>query len=93
MLLIVFAINAYEDQTLTMILGVAGILFVSIWLYVSIFQIFFVTNPLKEKLRATMPEYREFKEFWLIADPNIWLGIVFPLVLIGIWIALATRNV
>ena len=86
MLLIAFAINAYADPELTKILGAAGILFASLWCYVSICQIFFLINPIKQQLRNKLPEYRELRDIWLIADPNIWLGILFPLVLVVIWI-------
>ncbi len=88
MLFIAFAINAYGNANLTTILGIAGILFISIWLYVSIFHIYFVIKPIKERLREKLPEYGEVKDVWLFGNPNIWLGIVFPLVLIGIWIFL-----
>ncbi len=88
MLFIAFAINAYAKPSLTTILGVAGILFASIWLYVSISHIYFLINPIKEKLREGLPEYREVKAVWLFGDPNIWLGIVFPIILIVIWIFL-----
>ncbi len=91
MLFIAFAINAYAKQSLTTILGIAGILFAAIWLYVSVFHIYFLINPIKEKLRDGLPEYREVKDMWLLGDPNIWLGIVFPAVLIGIWTLLIVR--
>jgi len=77
---------------LSTIFGIAGILFVTIWLYVSVFQIHFVINPIKEKLRETLPEYREVKVIWMFGDPNIWLGILFPLILVGIWISLMIQE-
>ncbi len=92
MLFIAFAIDAYANSDLTTILAAAGILFVSIWLYISIFQIYFLINPIKEQLRQRLPEYREVKGAWLLGDPNIWLGIVFPFVLIGIWIFLLVQR-
>ncbi len=88
MILIAFAINAYENPDLTKILGIAGILFVVIWLYVSAVQLMSITRPIKDRLREQMPEYREVKDVWLLGDPNVWLGIVFPIVIIGMWIAL-----
>ena len=77
---------------LSTVFGIAGIVFVAIWLYVSVFQIHFVINPIKEKLRETLPEYREVKVTWLLGDPNIWLGILFPLILVGIWILLMIQE-
>ena len=88
MLFIAFAINSYENPHLTTVLSMAGLLFVAIWLYVSIIQIFFLINPIKKRLRKELPEYREMKGTWLFGDPNIWLGIVFPAVLVLIWILL-----
>ena len=92
MLLIAFAINAYENPDLTWVLGAAGILFASIWCYVSIIQIYFCINPIKERLRNKLPEYREMKQIWLVGEPNIWLGILFPLVVVGIWIFFITQE-
>ena len=92
MLLIAFAINAYEVSNLTWILGAAGILCALVWCYVSAFQIFSLINPIKEQLRNKSPEYREVKDIWLIGDPNIWLGILFPLVLIAVWIVLIIQR-
>ena len=91
MLFIAFAINSYDIPKLTIILGLTGILFVLIWLYVSICQIYFLINRIKAKLEETWPEYRVRKGFWLLGEPNIWLGIVFPSVLIVVWIFLMTQ--
>ncbi len=92
MLIIAFAINSYENPNLTMILGLTGILFVLIWLYVSICQIYFLINRIKEKLEAKLPEYRVRKGIWLLGEPNLWLGVVFPSVLIVIWIFLMIQQ-
>ncbi len=92
MLLIAFAINAYDNANLTIIVGGAGILFASIWMYVSIFQIFSLINPIKRRLRETFPEYREVKAIIWIGDPNLWLGIVFPAVLLTLWVALVVEE-
>lgn len=88
MLFIAFTINSYEIPKLTIILGLTGILFVLIWLYVSTCQIYFLINPIKAKLEEMWPEYRVRKGVWLLGEPNIWLGIVFPSVLIVVWIIL-----
>ena len=88
MLFIAFAINSYDIPKLTIILGLTGILFVLIWLYVSICQVYFLINQIKAKLEETWPEYRVRKGIWLLGEPNIWLGIVFPIVLIVVWIFL-----
>jgi hypothetical protein len=92
MFLIAFAINAYKNQKLTMILGLTGILFVLIWLYVSICQIYLVINRIKEKLEEKLPEYRVRKGIWLLGEPNIWLGVVFPLALIVVWLLLMIQK-
>lgn len=92
MLLIAFAINAYELSSLTRVLGAAGILSASLWCYVSTFQIFSLINPIKDRLRNKSPEYGEVKGIWLVGDPNIWLGVIFPLALIGIWIVLIIQK-
>ncbi len=92
MLLIAFAINSYENPSLTMILALAGILFVLVWLYVSICQIYFLINRIKEKLEEKLPEYRVRKGIWLLGEPNIWLGIVFPSILILVWIVLMIQK-
>ena len=78
--------NKDKDFRFRTDLVLPGILFISIWLYVSICQIYFLLNPIKEKLRKEMSEYREVKNIWLFGDPNFWLGIVFPLFFAGIWI-------
>ncbi len=88
MLLIAFAINSYANSNLTKVLGAAGILTATRWCYVSAVQIFSLINPIKIQLRRVLPEYREIKDISLPADPNIWLGMFFPLLLIGIWIFL-----
>ena len=92
MLLIAFAINSYENPKLTVVLGLTGILFVLIWLYVSICQIYFLINRIKGKLEEDLPEYRVRKGFWLLGEPNIWLGVVFPSVLIVVWIFLMIQR-
>ena len=92
MLFIAFAINSYENPSLTTILGLTGILFVLVWLYVSICQIFFLINRVKEKLEAKLPEYRVRKGIWLLGEPNIWLGIVFPSALIVVWVFLMIQQ-
>ena len=92
MLFIAFAINSYDIPALTIILGLTGILFVLIWLYVSICQVYFLINRIKGKLEETWPEYRVRKGFWLLGEPNIWLGIVFPSVLIVVWIFLMIQK-
>ncbi len=92
MLFIPFAINSYKIPMLTLILGLTGILFVLIWLYVSICQIYFLINRIKEKLEAKLPEYRVRKGIWLLGEPNLWLGVVFPSVLIVIWIFLMIQQ-
>lgn len=92
MLLIAFAINSYNIPALTIVLGLTGILFVLVWLYVSICQICFLINRIKAKLEETWPEYRERKGIWLMGEPNIWLGIVFPSVLIVVWIVLMIQK-
>jgi hypothetical protein len=88
MLLIAFAINSYEISNLTKVLGAAGILAAALWCYVSAVQIFSLINPIKIQLRRVLPEYKEMKDISLLADPNIWLGVLFPLLVIGIWIFL-----
>jgi len=92
MLLIAFAINSYENPKLTAILGFAGILFVLVWLYLSICQIYLVINRIKEKLEEKLPEYRVRKGIWRLGEPNIWLGIVFPSTLIVVWIFLMIQK-
>ncbi len=92
MLFIPFAINAYENPKLTVILSLTAILFIIIWLYVSICQIFFLTNRIKARLEETWPEYRVRKGFWLLGEPNIWLGIVFPSALVVVWIFLMIQK-
>ena len=92
MLFIAFAINSYDIPKLTIILGLTGILFVFIWLYVAICQIYFLINPIKAKLEETWPEYRVRKGVWLLGEPNIWLGILFPSVLIVVWIFLVVQQ-
>ncbi len=92
MLFIAFAINSYENPKLTMVLGLTGILFVVVWLYASICPIFYLINRLNEKLEEKMPEYRARKGFWLFGEPNIWLGIVFPSLLIVVWIFLMMQQ-
>ena len=88
MLFIAFAINSYENTKLTLVLGLTGILFVVIWLYVSICQIYSLINRIKAKLEEKWPEYRVRKGVWLLGEPNIWLGIVFPSLLIVVWMFL-----
>lgn len=88
MLFIAFAINSYDIPKLTIIIGLTGILFVLIWLYVSVCQVYFLINRIKAKLEETWPEYRVRKGVWLLGEPNIWLGIVFPSVLIVVWMFL-----
>ncbi len=92
MLFIAFAINSYDIPKLTIILGLTGILFVLIWLYVSVCQIYFLINRIKAKLEETWPEYRVRKGIWLLGEPNIWLGIVFPSILIVVWIVLMIQK-
>ena len=92
MLFIAFAINSYDIPMLTIILGLTGILFVLIWLYVSICQVYFLINRIKAKLEETWPEYRVRKGVWLLGEPNIWLGIIFPSVLIIVWIFLMIQQ-
>ncbi len=92
MLLIAFAINAYANSNLTKVLGAAGLLSVTLWCYVSAVQIFSLINPIKIQLRRVLPEYKEIKDISLLADPNIWLGVVFPLLLIGIWVFLIIQQ-
>ena len=92
MLFIAFAINSYDIPKLTIILGLTGILFVLIWLYVSICQVYFLINRIKAKLEETWPEYRVRKGIWLLGEPNIWLGIVFPSILIVVWILLMIQR-
>ena len=92
MLFIAFAINSYAILKLTIILGLTGILFVLIWLYVSVCQIYFLINPIKAKLEETWPEYRVRKGIWVLGEPNIWLGILFPSVLIVVWIFLMMQQ-
>lgn len=92
MLFIAFAINSYDIPKLTIILGLTGILFVLIWLYVSICQIYLLINRIKEKLEESWPEYRVRKGVWLLGEPNIWLGIVFPSVLIVVWMFLMVQQ-
>ena len=92
MLFIPFAINAYENPALTIILGLTAILFIIIWLYVSICQIFFLINRIKVRLEETWPDYRVRKGFWLLGEPNIWLGIVFPSTLIVVWVFLIIQQ-
>ena len=88
MLLIAFAINSYGISNLTKVLGGAGILTATLWCYVSAIQIFSLINPIKIQLRRVLPEYKEIKDISLLADPNIWLGVLFPLLLMGIWVFL-----
>jgi hypothetical protein len=92
MLLIAFAINSYEISNLTKVLGAAGILAATLWCYVSAVQIFSLINPIKIQLRRVMPEYKEIKDISLLADPNIWLGVLFPLLLMGIWAVLIIQK-
>jgi len=92
MLFIAFAINSYANPKLTLVLGITAIIFVLIWLYVSICQIFYLINRIKEKLEEKMPEYRLRKGFWLFGEPNIWLGIVFPAALIVVWVFLLMQQ-
>ncbi len=92
MLLIAFAINSYENPKLTLILGLTGILFVLIWLYVSICQVYFLINRIKAKLEEKWPEYRVRKGIWLLGEPNMWLGIIFPSVLIIVWVFLMIQK-
>lgn len=92
MIFIAFAINTYSNLHLTRVFGAAGILFATIWLYVSFVQIFFLLNPIKKKLRAELIEYREINVTWYLGDPNIWLGMLFPLVLVGIWTFLLVQE-
>jgi len=88
MLFIPFAINSYDIPKLTIIIGLTGILVAVIWLYVSVCQVYFLINRIKAKLEETWPEYRVRKGVWLLGEPNIWLGIIFPSVLIVVWIFL-----
>jgi amino acid transporter len=88
MLFIAFAINSYDIRKLTIIIGLTGILFVLIWLYVSVCQVYFLINRIKAKLEEAWPEYQVRKGVWLLGEPNIWLGIIFPSVLIVVWIFL-----
>lgn len=92
MLLIAFAINSYANSNLTKVLGAAGILTATLWCYVSAVQIFSLINPIKIRLRRVLPEYKEIKDISLPADPNIWLGVLFPLLLIGIWVFLIIQQ-
>ena len=92
MLFIAFAINSYDIPKLTIIIGLTGILFVLIWLYVSICQTYFLINRIKTKLEDMWPEYRIRKGIWLLGEPNIWLGIIFPTVLIIVWIFLIIQQ-
>ena len=92
MIFIAFAINGYSNDHLTRVFGATGILFASIWLYVSSVQIFFLLNPVKKKLREELAEYRELSVTWYLGDPNIWLGMLFPLVLVGIWTFLLVQE-
>jgi len=92
MLFIAFAINSYDIPMLTIILGLTGILFVLVWLYVSVCQIYFLINRIKAKLEENWPEYRVRKGIWLLGEPNIWLGIVFPSILIIVWIFLMMQQ-
>jgi len=92
MLFIPFAINSYKVPMLTLILGLTGILFVLVWLYVSICQIYFLINPIKAKLEEQLPEYRARKGTWLLGEPNLWLGIIFPSALIVVWIFLMVQQ-
>ncbi len=92
MLFIAFAINSYANPKLTLILGLTAILFLLIWLYVSICQIFYLINRIKDKLEEKIPEYRLRKGFWLFGEPNIWLGIVFPSALIVVWVFLIMQQ-
>ena len=92
MLFIAFAINSYDIPKLTIILGLTGILFVLVWLYVSVCQIYFLINRIKAKLEETWPEYRVWKGIWLLGEPNIWLGIVFPSILVVVWIFLMMKQ-
>ncbi|MFQ5799109.1 MAG: hypothetical protein ACE5H0_10530 [Bacteroidota bacterium] len=92
MLFIAFAINSYENPKLTMVLGLTGILFVLVWLYISICQIYFLINRIKGKLEEKLPEYRIRKGIWLFGEPNSWLGIVFPSALIVVWVFLMIQQ-
>jgi hypothetical protein len=88
MLFIAFVINSYENPKITIVLGATGILFVLVWLVVSICQIYRHINRVKQKLVEKLPEYQVRRGIWLFGEPNIWLGIVFPSVLIMVWILL-----
>lgn len=92
MLFIPFAINSYEIPMLTYILGLTGIIFLLVWLYVSIRQIYFVINPIKVKLKEELPLYRVHRGTWLLGEPNLWLGVIFPLALIVVWIFLMIQQ-
>jgi hypothetical protein len=92
MLFIAFAINSYANPKLTLILGLTAVIFALIWLYVSICQIFYLINRIKEKLEEKMPEYRLRKGFWLFGEPNIWLGIAFPSAIIVVWVFLMIQQ-
>ncbi len=92
MLFIPFAINAYSISSLTWIIGTTGIVVLVIWIYVSVVQVFFLINPIKARLREQLPEYRDVKDIWAPGDPNIWLGIIFPLILMVVWILLIIQQ-
>ncbi len=74
------------------IIGVAGIIVTVVWVYTAAVQRQKTMNPIKKILRQAIPEYNEIasgRKGWSI---NIVLGIILPILIFGVWVALLFVN-
>lgn len=72
-------------------LGVAGVILISVWIYIARYQIYFTIRPIKEILCNS----DKIQEYQMIVSKrqgvlkaNIVLGCVFPVILLIVWLVL-----